>query len=158
MRVFAAKDEKELLRKKYCGSDDGETESGDGAHDRRVAPAECRCLLGARERRRENVREEITQDRKDHGEPAECSHFRNRADLLSKNANEENRDLALKTEEDCIRGLASNETDHRGAIFCILGRVEIDDAGNITTQHPVLEQQRRGADGDRHGAIQKEIH
>src|SRR5256885_6464011 len=139
VRVFVAENKEELFRKKYRGSDDGETESGDRADDRPISPEKARRLLATRERGCENVREEIAQDGKDHRKSTERAYFRNRADLPPKNADQENRDLALKTEEDCIRRLAPNETDHRGAVLLVLGRVEINDAGNVTSQHPVLE-------------------
>src|SRR5438270_1822584 len=158
VRIFVSQDEKELAREKVSCGDDRETERGHRAENAGVLQAKSCRVLAARERGRENVGEEMAQDGEDHGEPAERADFGDRTDLPTKNADQENGDLALKTKEDCIRRLPADEAEHGRPIVGVLGRGEIDDARHVTTQHPVLENEGGGADSQRDGAIQKQIH
>ena len=75
---------------------------------------------------------------------------------MREEADQENRDLSLKTKEDGVGRLVLNEPNHRLAIIGVLQRVEIDDAGDVFVQEDILQKEhcRTNQDGD--ARIQKQ--
>src|SRR4051794_14242963 len=97
----------------------------------------------------------MTEDGKDHGQPPERSNLRDRTCAASKKTDQEHGDLALETKEDGVGRLAPNEMTHCLGVFLVRRSVEVDHAGDIPAQHPVLEKENGRADGNRHPGIQK---
>src|SRR2546423_1955181 len=158
VRIFVSQNEKKLAREKVGGSNNGETESGDRADDPGVLPAKFRGVLATRERGREHIREEMTQNGEDHGEPAKSADLRDRANLPPKKTDEKNGDLTLQAKEDRVRRLAPNEAEHGGAVLGVFGRAEINYAADVAMEHPILKEQRGGTDREGDRAVQKKIY
>ena len=102
MRVLAAEDEEKRFRKKRRRAENDQAEARNGADNARVLPAQSPRTLASREGGSENVGEQITQDGEDHGQPPERADFGDGADVVSEEANQENRDLALQAKEDGV--------------------------------------------------------
>src|SRR5687767_5744357 len=157
MGILASEHEEKLAREKNGGGNDYDAETGHAADDGRVLPAKFSPALTARERRREHVGEEITENRKYHRQPAERTDLGDGTNFTAEDADEKNRDLALETKENGVRRLASSEASHRLAILRILRRFQIDDAGHISAQHPILQEQSGRAHGERDRTVEEKI-
>jgi len=150
VRVFVPEYEKKLIGKNCGGRDHDKAEQANSASDLEIERAQLSPFLTAGERRNENISQQICQHDKDHGEPAERTHLRDRAALTREKADEKNGDLSLETIEDSVGGLAANETEHGFAIVGVLRRAKIDHPGAVTAEQEILRKNhdRRHGDGD----------
>src|SRR5437764_12837118 len=141
---------KELIWENCGGREYHKAEQGDPTSDLEIERTQLSPVLTAGERGNENISQQICQHDKDHGEPAERAHFRDRAALTREKADEKNGDLALKTIEDSVGGLAANETEHGFAIVGVLRRAKIDHPRAVTAEQKILQKNdnRRHGDGD----------
>ena len=135
MRIPVSEDKKKFVRQKSRAAEDEQTETRHAADDSGVEPAQFPRLLAAGKGGRENVRDQIAENGKDHGEPAERPDLRHRSRAMAKDRDQQDRDLALQTKENRVRRLVANEPDHRLAVLGIFLRLQIDDVAGVTTQH-----------------------
>ena len=155
VRVFVPEHEKELVWEN-CGSrDHDKAEQANSASDLQIERAQLSPLPTAGERRNENISQQICQYDKDHGEPAERTHLRDRATLTREKADEKNGDLSLETIEDSVGGLAADETEHGFAIVGVLRRAKIDHRCAVTAEHEILRKNYDGRHGDGDASVEK---
>src|SRR6267143_4291749 len=148
--VLIPEHEKTLIGENCGGCNHDNAKQANSAGDLEVERAQMSPLLTAGERRNENVRQQICQHDKDHGEAAKRAHFRNRTTLTREKADEENSDLSLDTIEDSIGGLAADEAEHGFSIIGVLRGTKINYRRAVTTEQEILQKNhdRRHGDGD----------
>src|SRR5438477_1494824 len=153
--VLIPEHEKKLIRESCGACDHDNAEQANSASDLEVERAQLSPLLTAGERGDENVRQQICQHDKDHGEAAKRAHFRNRTTLTPEKADEENSDLSLETIENSIGGLAADETAHGCSIVGVLRGTKINYTSAVTAEQEILQKNhdRRYGDGD--AAVEK---
>src|SRR4029077_7166479 len=124
--VLIPEHEKKLIRENCGRCDHDNAEQANSPSDLEVERSQLSPLLTAGERGDENVRQQICEHDKDHGEAAKRAHFRNRTTLMREKADEENSDLSLETIENSVGHLAADETEHGFSIVGVLRDTKIN--------------------------------
>ena len=140
------KNKKKFVRQKGRGAEDEQTETRHAADDSSIKPGQFPRLLTAGKGGCKNVGNKIAEDGKDHGEAAECPDLGHGSRAMAKDRDKQDRDLALQTEEDRVRRLVADETNHRPAVIGIFLCLQIDDVAGVATQHEVLQQKSARTD------------
>src|SRR4029077_9434038 len=153
--VFVSEHEEELVGENCGGRDHHNAEQANSASNLEVERAQLSPVLTAGESGNENISEQICQHDKDHGEPAECADFRDRATLTREKADEKNGDLSLETIEDSVGGLAANETEDGFAIAGVLRCAKINHPRAVTAEEEILQKNHDRRHGHSDASVEK---
>src|ERR1043166_894644 len=155
MSITIAEHHQELMRKRCCQHNDQTAKRGYAADNADIEESQFLRLMTPRKCRNKYVREEITQNRKDHCQPPKRADFRNRARTVGKDADQKNCYLTLDTIEHRIWCEFADESDKNLLVLRIGRRLQIDNTCDVMPQHQILHEKRDHCDRDCGRSIQQ---